>query len=228
MRFHVCFAALAATVVAASPAIAQQAPASALAKGTVLQSLTLVRQSDLDFGTVAPDKLNNPGRSRSTLTRIRVRPRGAAYPCRAGSAGRSSTGRERSVRRSRSRSDSRAAASCRTARNHPGGSGARQRQRRSDRHIPAGGVYTSMWAASSTSLQTSRAASTRRSSRYRDLSISCTSMRFGSGPARMLRGRFSFDRLAEFRLARRPAAAVGRTPGRRGEGRVLSVRNAVI
>jgi Domain of unknown function (DUF4402) len=57
MRFHVCFAALAATVVAASPATAQQAPASALAKGTILQSLTLVQKSDLDFGTVAPDKL---------------------------------------------------------------------------------------------------------------------------------------------------------------------------
>jgi hypothetical protein len=60
MRFHVCFAALAATVVAASPAFAQQAPATATAKGTVLQSLTLVKQTDLDFGTVAPD-LNNPG-----------------------------------------------------------------------------------------------------------------------------------------------------------------------
>lgn len=60
MRFHVCFAALAATVVAASPAYAQQAPASAMAKGTVLQSLTLVQKSDLDFGTVAPDLLN-PG-----------------------------------------------------------------------------------------------------------------------------------------------------------------------
>jgi hypothetical protein len=59
MRYLVCVAALAATV-AAGPAFAQQAPASAVAKGTVLQSLTLVKQSDLDFGTVAPD-LNNPG-----------------------------------------------------------------------------------------------------------------------------------------------------------------------
>jgi hypothetical protein len=58
MRYTLLVAALAATV--ATPALAQQAPASANAKGTVLQSLTLVKQTDLDFGTVAPD-LNNPG-----------------------------------------------------------------------------------------------------------------------------------------------------------------------
>jgi len=59
MRFHFYVAALAATVVA-GPAFAQAAPATAIAKGTVLQSLTLVKQSDLDFGTVAPDSVN-PG-----------------------------------------------------------------------------------------------------------------------------------------------------------------------
>ena len=58
MRYTLLVAAVAATV--ATPALAQQAPATALAKGTVLQSLTLVKQTDLDFGTVAPD-LNNPG-----------------------------------------------------------------------------------------------------------------------------------------------------------------------
>jgi hypothetical protein len=58
MRYTLLVAALAATV--ATPALAQQAPATANAKGTVLQSLTLVKQTDLDFGTVAPD-LNNPG-----------------------------------------------------------------------------------------------------------------------------------------------------------------------
>jgi hypothetical protein len=60
MRFSVSLAALAATLVAATPAAAQQAQATATAKGVVLQSLTLVRTSDLDFGTVAPDA-SNPG-----------------------------------------------------------------------------------------------------------------------------------------------------------------------
>ena len=60
MRFSVSLAAVAATLVAATPAVAQQATATATAKGVVLQSLTLVRTSDLDFGTVAPD-VNNPG-----------------------------------------------------------------------------------------------------------------------------------------------------------------------
>jgi hypothetical protein len=55
MRFSVTLAAVAATLVAATPAVAQQAQATATAKGIVLQSLTLVRTSDLDFGTVAPD-----------------------------------------------------------------------------------------------------------------------------------------------------------------------------
>jgi hypothetical protein len=60
MRFSVSIAAAAATLLAATPAIAQQASDTATAKGIVLQSLTLVRASDLDFGTVAPD-VNNPG-----------------------------------------------------------------------------------------------------------------------------------------------------------------------
>lgn len=60
MRFSVSLAAVPATLVAATPAAAQQAQATATAKGIVLQSLTLVRTADLDFGTVAPD-VNNPG-----------------------------------------------------------------------------------------------------------------------------------------------------------------------
>jgi hypothetical protein len=54
MRFNVCLAALAATLVA-SPAFAQQATTTetAEARGVVLQSLTLTKVSDLDFGTVA-------------------------------------------------------------------------------------------------------------------------------------------------------------------------------
>jgi hypothetical protein len=60
MRFSVLLAATAATLVAATPAVAQQAQDTATAKGIVLQSLTLIRTSDLDFGTVAPD-VNNPG-----------------------------------------------------------------------------------------------------------------------------------------------------------------------
>ncbi len=58
MRLNVCLAALAATFVAATPAVAQQAIGTATAKGTVLQALTLVNKSDLDFGTVAPDFTN--------------------------------------------------------------------------------------------------------------------------------------------------------------------------
>lgn len=53
-RLTLCLAALAATATG-SPAFAQSATATAEARGTILQSLTLVRQSDLDFGTVAPD-----------------------------------------------------------------------------------------------------------------------------------------------------------------------------
>jgi Domain of unknown function (DUF4402) len=60
MRLTICLAALAATAVTASPALAQQATATANAKGIVLQSLTLSRISDVDFGTVAGDALN-PG-----------------------------------------------------------------------------------------------------------------------------------------------------------------------
>jgi spore coat protein U-like protein len=58
MRLTICLAALAASVASASPALAQSATAAAEAKGTVLQSLTLINQSNLDFGTVAPDALN--------------------------------------------------------------------------------------------------------------------------------------------------------------------------
>lgn len=57
MRTKICLAALAASLVTATPAVAQQASANAQARGTVLQSLSLIRQTDLDFGTVAPDAL---------------------------------------------------------------------------------------------------------------------------------------------------------------------------
>jgi len=60
MRLKLCLAALAASAVSATPAFAQQATATAEARGVILQSLTLVRQTHLDFGTVAPDALN-PG-----------------------------------------------------------------------------------------------------------------------------------------------------------------------
>jgi len=60
MRFKICFAALAATVVTASPAFAQQASATAEARGRVLQPLTLSKAFDLDFGTVSGDP-TNPG-----------------------------------------------------------------------------------------------------------------------------------------------------------------------
>src|SRR3954454_23333864 len=55
MRFNPIRAALAATLAVASPAFAQQATTSATAeaRGLVLQSLTLSKVSDLDFGTVA-------------------------------------------------------------------------------------------------------------------------------------------------------------------------------
>jgi hypothetical protein len=52
MRFHVCLAALAATLATATPAFAQQASAQAEARGVVVQPLTLARVQDLDFGTV--------------------------------------------------------------------------------------------------------------------------------------------------------------------------------
>ena len=57
MRYTLLVAAFAASI--ATPALAQQANATANAKGTVLQALTLVNKSDLDFGTVAPD-FSNP------------------------------------------------------------------------------------------------------------------------------------------------------------------------
>jgi hypothetical protein len=54
MRIYVSLAALAATLVAATPAVAQQATATATAKakGVVVQPLTLAKVQDLDFGTV--------------------------------------------------------------------------------------------------------------------------------------------------------------------------------
>src|SRR5947208_5124434 len=53
MRLNICLAAVAATLVAATPAVAQQRSATAEARGVVLQPLTLTKVSDLDFGTVA-------------------------------------------------------------------------------------------------------------------------------------------------------------------------------
>ena len=53
MRFTLSLAALAATLVVATPAAAQQASATAEARGVVLSPLTLTRVADLDFGTVA-------------------------------------------------------------------------------------------------------------------------------------------------------------------------------
>lgn len=56
MRLNVCLAALAATFLAATPAMAAtSATASAQARGIVLQSLSLSWVKDLDFGTVAGD-----------------------------------------------------------------------------------------------------------------------------------------------------------------------------
>jgi hypothetical protein len=53
MRFNLGLAALAATLVVATPAVAQQSSATATAKGVVLEPVTLTWVSDLDFGTVA-------------------------------------------------------------------------------------------------------------------------------------------------------------------------------
>jgi hypothetical protein len=53
MRLTICLAAVAATLVTASPAVAQQASATAEARGVVLSPLTLTKVTDLDFGTVA-------------------------------------------------------------------------------------------------------------------------------------------------------------------------------
>ena len=57
MRLTVGLAALAATLVAATPASAQLASATAEARGTVLLPLTLTKTADLDFGTVVADPL---------------------------------------------------------------------------------------------------------------------------------------------------------------------------
>src|SRR3954465_3866593 len=53
MRFNLYLAAVAAALVAATPAVAQQASATAEARGVVLSPLTLTKVTDLDFGTVA-------------------------------------------------------------------------------------------------------------------------------------------------------------------------------
>jgi len=63
MRFHVLFAALAASAAVATPAFAQAFPsddAPATARGVVLQTHSLVNQSNLDFGIVTTDG-TNPG-----------------------------------------------------------------------------------------------------------------------------------------------------------------------
>lgn len=55
MRLNICLAAVAATFVVATPALAQQTAtttATATAKGTVLLPLTLTESQPLDFGTV--------------------------------------------------------------------------------------------------------------------------------------------------------------------------------
>jgi uncharacterized protein DUF4402 len=67
MRFKICLAALAASVVTASPALAAQASATAQARGLVLQPLTLSKAIDLDFGTVSGDPVN-PGTVKVDVT----------------------------------------------------------------------------------------------------------------------------------------------------------------
>jgi hypothetical protein len=57
MRLSLGIAAVAATFAAASPAFAQSYTETAEARGTILQSLTLTKASDLDFGTIAADAL---------------------------------------------------------------------------------------------------------------------------------------------------------------------------
>jgi hypothetical protein len=53
MRLNILLAAAAATLVAATPAVAQQTSTTAEARGVVLSPLTLTKVTDLDFGTVA-------------------------------------------------------------------------------------------------------------------------------------------------------------------------------
>jgi len=63
MRTYVYLAALAASAAVASPALAQAFPnddAPAVARGVVLQTHSLINQSDLDFGIVTTDG-TNPG-----------------------------------------------------------------------------------------------------------------------------------------------------------------------
>lgn len=52
MRFTLCLAAAAATLVTAAPALAQPFTIQADAKGVVVLPLTLTKNADLDFGTV--------------------------------------------------------------------------------------------------------------------------------------------------------------------------------
>ena len=63
MRSKIILAALAATAVFASPAVAQvvSSNAQAEARGTILQPLTLSRFQDLDFGTILVDPLGGGG-----------------------------------------------------------------------------------------------------------------------------------------------------------------------
>ena len=61
MRFHVTLAALAASAAVATPALAQTFPnddAPATARGVVLQTHSLINQTDLDFGIVTTDGTN--------------------------------------------------------------------------------------------------------------------------------------------------------------------------
>jgi hypothetical protein len=61
MRIHVCAAAVAASVAVASPAFAQAFPsdtAPATARGVVLQTHSLINQTNLDFGIVTTDGTN--------------------------------------------------------------------------------------------------------------------------------------------------------------------------
>ena len=58
MRFQLCLAAVAVSVAAASPAVAQAFPsdtATGTARGVVLQQHSLINQSNLDFGIVTTD-----------------------------------------------------------------------------------------------------------------------------------------------------------------------------
>src|SRR4051794_8061605 len=87
MRYTVSIAALAATLVAATPAeAASTATATANARGIVLKSLSLSSTADLDFGTVAADA-TNPG-SVTVDSNTGVRTTGGAVVALPGAFGR--------------------------------------------------------------------------------------------------------------------------------------------